>query len=90
MREDMQKDRFAEYTFGKLALLKFAPTDPNFRLFEAEWMDGRTEVMKVTGAVFRKALSGANKGRLTLIVQGTARCTYITAKEMREYDEAKK
>jgi hypothetical protein len=85
---DMTIDVFAEYSYGKAALKKIAPTDENFRLYFAGWLgDGlEREVMKVTGAVFRQCTRGQNKGLLSIKVPDTARTVYVTAKEMAEYD----
>ena len=51
----MEIDIFAETDYGKIALKKIAPTDPNFRLYEAGWLGkhGKSDVMEVKGAVFR-------------------------------------
>ena len=79
---NMEKDVFAEQIFGKLALKKLAPVGENFRLYLAEWLDDQRVVMKVSGAVFRVAKSGKNKGKLSIIVKGTEQTAYITADEM--------
>lgn len=66
---DMTKDLFAEFSYGQIALQKLAPTDPNFRLYKAGWLGkaNTTEVMQVTGGVFRKALRGRDKGKLAVL-----------------------
>lgn len=86
MRADMSKDVFADTPIGRLALQKLAPVPPNFRLYKAAWMGRATErmVMKLTGAEFRVAKSGPNKGVLSVIVKGTQRVTCCTADELRE------
>ncbi|MCE9984184.1 hypothetical protein LZ656_17570 [Leclercia adecarboxylata] len=67
---DMTHDEFAEFSFGKAALLKLPPLPANFRLYEAETLrNGKG--MKVTGAEFRVAESGPNKGKLCIPVPGT-------------------
>lgn len=85
---DMKIDPFVDLTFGKLALKKIASVDLNFRLYKAEWLgDGRKrEVMSVTGAVFREALSGPNKGQLRIMVPNTSSTVHVTAQEMDEFD----
>lgn len=85
---DMREDIFAQETYGKIALQKIKSNDQNFRLYEAGWLgDGRTrEVMEVTGAVFREALSGKNKGQLTIIVPNTTQKVFVTAREMNEFE----
>lgn len=87
---DMRIDIFADCTFGKLALQKIASSNQNFRLFEAGWLGSgspeQREVMKVTGAEFREALSGKNKGRLSIMIPHTSRSVYVTAREMDEFE----
>jgi len=83
------EDIFAQMEFGKLALIKIKPTDPNFRLYKAGWLGKNNErdVMEVTGAVFRTALKGRRKGELCIIVPGTERTAYITAAEIDQFKE---
>lgn len=89
---DMKNDLFADQTFGKIALQKVAPTDTNFRLYKAGWIGDprRREIMEVTGAVFREALRGPNKGQLSIMVPHTSRSVYVTAREMDEFEAAEK
>lgn len=35
---NIEKDVFAEQSYGKVALQKLAPTAENFRLYQAEWL----------------------------------------------------
>jgi hypothetical protein len=85
---DMTTDLFAEQTYGKIALQKMAPVDPNFRLYEAGWMGEGNErdIMEVKGALFRPALRGQNKGKLSVIVRETSRKVYVTSQEMDAFD----
>lgn len=85
---DMTVDVFADQSYGKIALQKLAPTDPNFRLYLAGWIENKPpfEVMEVKGAVFREAKRGPNKGKLSIMVPGTGRKVYVTSAEM---DDAK-
>lgn len=87
---DMRTDPFAEYAYGKLALKKIGSTDPNFRLFKAVWLgkSNEREVMRVTGATFREALRGSNKGQLCMKVESSEHSALVTAREMDEYDVA--
>jgi hypothetical protein len=80
----MDIDLFADTNYGKLALQKIAPTNPDFRLYYAGWMgkDNDRQVMKVTGAVFRLAKSGKLKGQLSIMVPDTSRTAYVTPDEM--------
>jgi hypothetical protein len=43
--------------------------------------------MRVVGAVFRRAESGKNKGKLTILVKGTDRTAYVLASEMKELEQ---
>lgn len=78
-------DLFADTAFGKAALAKLKPTDPNFRLFFAGWLGDydTTDTMEVKGAIFRAAKSGPRKGQLVIQVPGTERTAYVTEAEMR-------
>jgi hypothetical protein len=89
---DMTEDVFADLTFGKIALQKFASPEPNFRLYIAGWVGraNQCEVMQVTGAVFRKAMRGPNKGLLTIMIPKTTRTVLITAEEMARFEAGKK
>lgn len=82
---DMERDFFAEQPFGKAALKKMAPVPENFRLYAAGWLGEKPEdfnVMEVTGAEFRTAKRGPNKGKLAIPVPGTKRTVYVTRDEM--------
>lgn len=80
---DMTEDVFADQSYGKAALQKMAPTDPNFRLYLAGWLGQKPlcDVMEVKGAVFRQATRGPNKGKLSIMVPGTTRVVHVTATE---------
>lgn len=82
---DVDEDVFAQESYGKVALQKIKPTDPNFRLYRAGWLGDikTTDTMEVTGAVFRAALRGPRKGKLCIEVPGTQRTAYVTVAEMR-------
>lgn len=86
---DMQKDLMAEHGYGKAALQKLSPTPENFRLYLAEWLGDKPSewtVMKVTGAEFRVAKSGPNKGKLSIMVDGSKRTVFVTKAEMLAFD----
>lgn len=84
---DMTEDIFADQSYGALALQKLAPTDSNFRLHKAGWLGkgDMREVIAVTGAVFRHATRGPNKGKLSIMVPHTSRTAHVTSGEMSEY-----
>lgn len=85
---DNTEDIFADYSYGKVALQKIAPADPNFRLYEAGFLGDKPpfEIMEVKGAVFREAKNGKNKGKLSIMVPGTSRTAYVTSAEMSAVD----
>lgn len=72
---DMTIDYFADTDFGRTALNKMAPVPENFRLFEAEIVD--KGVIKVSGAVFREAKRGPNKGKLSVMISGSQKTVYV-------------
>lgn len=82
---DMTNDVFASSSFGQVALRKLAPVSDNFRLFFAGWLEEKPDdwqTMKVTGALFRQAKSGRNKGKLSILVKGSQRSVYVTKQEI--------
>ncbi len=82
---DMSKDIFADCTYGQLALQKFAPVQQTFRLYSAGWLEAKPKdwnTMKVTGADFRIAKAGPNKGKMSIMVKGSARSVFISRAEM--------
>ena len=83
---DMTEDIFADQSYGALALQKLAPADSNFRLYKAGWLGkgDEREVIAVTGAVFRHATRGPNKGKLSIMVPDTSRTAHVTSAEMSE------
>lgn len=78
---DMTYDEFAEFPFGKAALQKLSPLPANFRLYEAENL-GPGKGMKVIGAEFRVAKRGLNKGKLSILVQGTRKVVRLSQREI--------
>lgn len=85
---DMEIDVFAQHSFGKAALQKLAPTPDNFRLYQAEWLGDKPNerhVMRVIGAEFRAAKTGPNKGKLSVMVEGSKRTAYVTKVEMQAF-----
>lgn len=83
---DFEHDVFSEQSYGKAALKKLAPLPENFRLYSAGWLGKKPEdwsVMEVTGAQFRVAKRGPNKGKLSMIIPGTKRTVFVTSDEMK-------
>lgn len=72
---------FDNETFGKAALKKMNYVPENFHLYSAERVNGG---MMVEGAVFRKAKSGKNKGRLCIKKTGTTVKMFVSTNEIKE------
>jgi hypothetical protein len=88
---DMTKDIFATCSYGQVALRKLGAVSNGFRLFSAGWLEAKPDdwqTMKVTGAEFRVAKAGPNKGKLSIKVPGTERSVYVTREEMEAQDAA--
>lgn len=89
---DMQEDIIASFDYGKAALKKLAPVPENFRLYLLEWLGerpGERTILKITGAEFRKAKTGKNKGKLTVMVENSKRTVYLTKEEILDVDKTK-
>ena len=87
---DMDEKLFEKQPFGQLALQKLGDVPENFRLYHAAWVDDNPQAsgtMRVTGAEFRVAKSGPEKGVLSVMVPNTKRTVYVTAAEMRQAEE---
>lgn len=89
MSADMTVDVFAEHIFGKVAIEKISKLQgglpENFRLYEAGWIGEVGKVMRISGAEFRVAKTGPNKGRLSIMIPKTTQTAYVTAEEMASY-----
>ena len=91
MKNDMTKKMFEPEPFGQVALQKLGKVNENFRLYHAQWLEnGKGDVMKVTGAEFRKAKRGPNKGKMVIMVKGTTRTVYVTKQEIQDFENARK
>ena len=83
---DMSEKVFEQQAFGKAALQKIGGIAENFRLYDAGWLgNGSRDTMRVTGAEFRVAKAGPNKGRMTVIVPNTKQTVYVTKAEMQPF-----
>lgn len=90
---DMTKDIFADCAYGQVALTKLAPVPETFRLYSAGWLGEKPkdwETMKVTGADFRVAKSGPNKGKLSVMVKGSTRSAFVSRAEMQAFEASAK
>ena len=82
---DMVERVFEKQPFGEIAMQKIGAVDCNFRLFSASWMGANpreSSLMRVTGATFRHAKRGPNKGVLSIKVPNTTKTTYVTKDEI--------
>lgn len=81
MPKDMTVDNFASLPFGQAALKKLNVTSKNFRFYSSETLDldkpRKLRRMRLKGAIFRPALSGPSKGRLTIMVANTIQTATI-------------
>lgn len=78
---DMTKDIFANCTYGQIALKELAPVSDNFRLYYAGWLEENPKdwkTMKVTGADFRVAKIGRDKGKLSVMIKGSKRSVFVS------------
>ena len=85
---DKTVDIFAQHPFGKAALKKMGAVPENFRLYCAGWIGENPEewkCMDATGAEFRRAARGPNKGKLSIKIPGTERKVRVTRAEMQEF-----
>ena len=81
----MQDLIFEKSAFGRAALQQLGAVGEGFRLLSAEWLGDTVlsaRVMKVTGADFRAAKGGPNKGKLAIKLAGTTRTAYVTREEI--------
>lgn len=83
---DMTVDLFAEVAFGKAALAKLVPVDPNFRLYCAGHADAKG-TMRVTGAIFAHGKRGMYKGVLSVLIKGTEQTVYVTRSEIDAHEQ---
>lgn len=81
MSADQTVDVFAAQAYGKAALRKLGDVDTDFRLYEAGFAD-EYGTMKVTGAIFRIAFSGQNKGKFCVKVDGSDRTVYVSREDI--------
>lgn len=78
---DMSIDIFKDTSYGIIALERLKPVSENFRLYEVETCDN---AVKITGADFRIAKKGPNKGKLSILLSDTKRTVYVTREEILE------
>lgn len=75
-------------SYGKAALEKIGEVPENFFIYSAGWLENNPkdfDTMEVTGAVFREAKSGKNKGKVCILVKGTEKTVFIQAKDMERF-----
>ncbi|MFA6094346.1 MAG: hypothetical protein WC757_00430 [Candidatus Paceibacterota bacterium] len=79
---DMGNDLFAGTPYGKAALNKLTNKPENFRFYEAEIISANDGIIKMTGAQFRVAKHGANRGLLSVLLKDTIHVIYVTRHEI--------
>ena len=83
---DMTKKLFEETLYGAIAMEKIGDVSENFRIYVAGWIGNgdpaKSTAMRVTGAEFRKAKKGPNKGLLSIKVPGTEKTVLVTRDEL--------
>lgn len=87
MKNDLTNHFFENTDIGKVALNKFGVVKENFRIYEVGHMiehGAVSQLIKVTGAEFRKAKSGPNKGKLCIEIPKTKITTYILPEEIKK------
>lgn len=82
-------DMMKTYPPSIAAAKKMKAMPENFAFYKFAWMGDylETDIMEVTGCVFREAKSGKHKGQRSVIVKGTRRTVYITSAEMKRADK---
>lgn len=83
---DMSEKLFEQHAYGIAAIKKMGNISENFRLYECGWLGGpnpeKWHSMQCTGAEFRAAKSGPNKGKLSIMVPGSKRTIYVSREEI--------
>ena len=91
MSFDMTEKFYEQYPYGKAALKKMGNVPENFRLYSAG-LQGRYpdfHGMEVSGAEFREAKTGKNKGKLYIMIANTRRTVYVSNAEIAAEDDTK-
>ncbi len=84
---DMTEDVFGGTPMGKVAMVKFGKVSDTFRIYEMGWLEERPEdfnYMDAKGADFRRAKTGKNKGKLSIMIPGSIRKVIITKEEINQ------
>lgn len=83
---DMTGKLFEQYAYGIAAIKKMGNVSENFRLYQCGWLGGPTpnewHGMECIGAEFRASQSGANKGKLCIMIPGTRVSVYVSREEI--------
>lgn len=91
MSADMREKVFETLACGKAALKKMGDVPENFRLYSAG-LKGRYpdfHGMEVSGAEFREAKTGKNKGKLRIMIANTRSTVYVSNAEIAAEDDSK-
>lgn len=95
IKAQKNKDMMQEQPYAQIALKRMGAIPKNFLVYRAEWLGAEKDPkdwveMKVTGAQFREAKRGPNKGELCIKVPHTDRVAYVTEAEIKIFEKNQK
>lgn len=95
IKAQTHKNVMQKQPYAQIALKRMGAVPENFLVYRAEWLGTEKDPkdwveMKVTGAQFREAKRGPNKGELCIKVPHTDRVAYVTEAEMKSFEEKQK
>jgi hypothetical protein len=77
---------FDEQDYGRAARSRLKDVHENFRWYISEVVgEDEATAIKLTGAVFREAKRGPNKGKLSIIVKDTQRVAVVSRADVEAY-----
>lgn len=83
---DLKYEMMTDYPPSLAAIKQLkTPVPLNFAFYEFKWLDdGKADVMRVKGAVFRSAKTGKRRGQRAIVVPDTTVTVYVTQAEIQE------
>ena len=84
---EMAFDMMNDYPPSLAGIKKMREVPDGFCFYAFAWLGDNPEdfdVMRLTGAVYREAKSGPNKGKRTIQVPNSVRNIYVTAQEIKD------
>lgn len=80
---EMSLTHINEMAYVKAAVKKLGDVPENFFIYKLAWMGfGEAAFMQLTGAVFREAKKGKNKGEMCIAIKGSEKVTHMTHEEI--------